>query len=198
MIAKLMQRAVLNVFNRSFTVRRARRGGGRFPGRASASRSRDIMPPGEYVRQLGEVRPLQAAVQQARGRGTRPAWPPRSSSCWRACTSARSSTRTCRPATPAIAPEPDAACPHNEGREPAPARPRVRVLARPHLGDRLLHGAVAVPRRLRGAAPGEGRADARGGRQHRLRARRGNGHRHLAPVRPPRRIAGSCSPCSRC
>jgi magnesium chelatase subunit I len=62
-LAKLAQRAVLNVFNRSFTggelddVVSAFQGGLRFE-------ASDDMPSSEYVRQIGEVRPLHAAARK--------------------------------------------------------------------------------------------------------------------------------------
>ena len=62
-LAKLAQRAVLNVFNRSFTggeldeVVSAFQGGLRFE-------ASDDMPSAEYVRQIGEVRPLHAAAKK--------------------------------------------------------------------------------------------------------------------------------------
>jgi magnesium chelatase subunit I len=62
-LAKLMQRAVLNVFNRSFTGAELEEVVGAFQGGLRVEVS-DIMSSGEYVRQLGEVRPLAAAVKK--------------------------------------------------------------------------------------------------------------------------------------
>ena len=62
-LAKLMQRAVLNVFNRSFTGAELEEVVGAFQGGLRVEVS-DIMSSGEYVRQLGEVRPLAAAVRK--------------------------------------------------------------------------------------------------------------------------------------
>ena len=62
-LAKLMQRAVLNVFNRSFTGAELEDVVGAFQGGLRVEVS-DIMSSGEYVRQLGEVRPLAAAVKK--------------------------------------------------------------------------------------------------------------------------------------
>ena len=58
-----MQRAVLNVFNRSFTGAELEEVVGAFQGGLRVEVS-DIMSSGEYVRQLGEVRPLAAAVKK--------------------------------------------------------------------------------------------------------------------------------------
>ena len=68
--ASSMQRAVLNVFNRSFTGAELEEVVGAFQGGLRVEVS-DVMSAGEYVRQLGEVRPLAAAVQEARRRGSR-------------------------------------------------------------------------------------------------------------------------------
>ena len=62
-LAKLMQRAVLNVFNRSFTGAELEEVVSAFQGGLRVEVS-DIMSSGEYVRQLGEVRPLAAAVKK--------------------------------------------------------------------------------------------------------------------------------------
>ena len=62
-LTKLMQRAVLNVFNRSFTGAELEEVVGAFQGGLRVEVS-DIMSSGEYVRQLGEVRPLAAAVKK--------------------------------------------------------------------------------------------------------------------------------------
>jgi magnesium chelatase subunit I len=62
-LAKLMQRAVLNVFNRSFTGAELEEVVGAFQGGLRVEVS-DIMSSGEYVRQLGEVRPLAVAVKK--------------------------------------------------------------------------------------------------------------------------------------
>jgi len=62
-LAKLMQRAVLNVFNRSFTGAELEEVVGAFQGGLRVEVS-DIMSSGEHVRQLGEVRPLAAAVKK--------------------------------------------------------------------------------------------------------------------------------------
>jgi magnesium chelatase subunit I len=62
-LSKLMQRAVLNVFNRSFTGAELEEVVGAFQGGLRVEVS-DIMSSGEYVRQLGEVRPLAAAVKK--------------------------------------------------------------------------------------------------------------------------------------
>src|SRR5262245_34752054 len=62
-LAKLMQRAVLNVFNRSFSGAELEEVVGAFQGGLRVEVS-DIMSSGEYVRQLGEVRPLAAAVKK--------------------------------------------------------------------------------------------------------------------------------------
>ena len=62
-LGKLMQRAVLNVFNRSFTGAELEEVVGAFQGGLRVEVS-DIMSSGEYVRQLGEVRPLAAAVKK--------------------------------------------------------------------------------------------------------------------------------------
>jgi magnesium chelatase subunit I len=62
-LGKLVQRAVLNVFNRSFTT-------GELDGVVSAFQAglmiqaSDTMPSADYVRQIGEVRTLQAAVSK--------------------------------------------------------------------------------------------------------------------------------------
>jgi magnesium chelatase subunit I len=62
-LAKLLQKAVLNVFNRSFS------GGELDPVVAAfqdgfAVEASDSMPSKEYVRQIGEVHPLHAAVKK--------------------------------------------------------------------------------------------------------------------------------------
>jgi len=62
-LGKLMQRAVLNVFNRSFSGAELEEVVGAFQGGLRVEVS-DVMSSGEYVRQLGEVRPLAAAVKK--------------------------------------------------------------------------------------------------------------------------------------
>jgi len=62
-LVKLMQRAVLNVFNRSFSGAELEEVVGAFQGGLRVEVS-DVMSSGEYVRQLGEVRPLAAAVKK--------------------------------------------------------------------------------------------------------------------------------------
>jgi magnesium chelatase subunit I len=62
-LGKLMQRAVLNVFNRSFSGAELEEVVGAFQGGLRVEVS-DVMSAGEYVRQLGEVRPLAAAVKK--------------------------------------------------------------------------------------------------------------------------------------
>jgi magnesium chelatase subunit I len=62
-LGKLVQKAVLNVFNRSFTGAELEEVVGAFQGGLRVEVS-DIMSSGEYVRQLGEVRPLAAAVKK--------------------------------------------------------------------------------------------------------------------------------------
>jgi len=62
-LAKLMQRAVLNVFNKSFTVSELEDAIGAFQGGLRVEVS-DTMPAAEYVRQLGEARPLVSAVRK--------------------------------------------------------------------------------------------------------------------------------------
>jgi magnesium chelatase subunit I len=62
-LGKLMQRAVLNVFNRNFSVAELEDAIGAFQGGLRIEAS-DTMPSAEYVRQLGEARPLVAAVRK--------------------------------------------------------------------------------------------------------------------------------------
>jgi magnesium chelatase subunit I len=62
-LGKLMQRAVLNVFNRNFSVAELEDAIGAFQGGLRVEAS-DTMPSAEYVRQLGEARPLVAAVRK--------------------------------------------------------------------------------------------------------------------------------------
>ena len=94
---KLVQRAVLNVFNRSFTGGELDEVVARLPGRA---RDRGLRPmPSDGLRapdRRGAPAARRGASKLGAQRSGR-AWPPRSSSSSRACTSARSSTRTCRP-----------------------------------------------------------------------------------------------------
>ena len=62
-LAKLMQRAVLNVFNKNFNTAELEDVVGAFQGGLRVEVS-DTMASGEYVRQLGEARPLVAAVRK--------------------------------------------------------------------------------------------------------------------------------------
>ena len=62
-LTKLVQRAVLNVFNRSFTGAELEDVVSAFQGGLRVEVA-DTMSSGEYVRQLGEVRPLAAAVKK--------------------------------------------------------------------------------------------------------------------------------------
>ena len=83
---KLVQRAVLNVFNRALRRRRARRGGGRLPGRARASRSRTTCPRRSTCARSARCgRCTPPPRSSGAGRPGRRS-PPRSSSCSRACT----------------------------------------------------------------------------------------------------------------
>ena len=67
-LGKLVQRAVLNVFNRRFTAGELDEVVGAFQGGLRIEVS-DGMPAGEYLRQIGEVRPLHAAVKKLGGAG---------------------------------------------------------------------------------------------------------------------------------
>jgi magnesium chelatase subunit I len=67
-LGKLVQRAVLNVFNRRFTAGELDEVVGAFQGGLRIEVS-DGMPSGEYLRQIGEVRPLHAAVKKLGGAG---------------------------------------------------------------------------------------------------------------------------------
>jgi magnesium chelatase subunit I len=62
-LGKLVQRAVLNVFNRNFNTAELEEVVGAFQGGLRVEVS-DTMSSEEYVRQLGEVRPLAAAVKK--------------------------------------------------------------------------------------------------------------------------------------
>ncbi len=62
-LGKLVQRAVLNVFNRNFSATELEEVVGAFQGGLRVEAS-DTMPSGDYVRQLGEARPLVAAVRK--------------------------------------------------------------------------------------------------------------------------------------
>jgi len=62
-LGKLVQRAVLNVFNRSFNTAELEDVVGAFQGGLRIEVS-DSMPSDEYARQLGEARPLAAAVRK--------------------------------------------------------------------------------------------------------------------------------------
>jgi magnesium chelatase subunit I len=63
LLAKLMQRAVLNVFNRSFSGSELDEVVAAFQGGLAVEVS-DSMPSREYVRQVGEVRPLHAVAKK--------------------------------------------------------------------------------------------------------------------------------------
>ena len=65
-LGKLVQRAVLNVFNKSFTSGELDDVVGAFQGGLAIEVS-ESMPSSEYVRQIGEVRPLQAALKKLGG-----------------------------------------------------------------------------------------------------------------------------------
>jgi magnesium chelatase subunit I len=67
-LGKLVQRAVLNVFNRRFAAGELDEVVGAFQGGLRIEVS-DGMPAGEYLRQIGEVRPLHAAVKKLGGAG---------------------------------------------------------------------------------------------------------------------------------
>jgi magnesium chelatase subunit I len=67
-LGKLVQRAVLNVFNRRFTAGELDEVVGAFQGGLRIEVS-DGMPSGEYLRQIGEARPLHAAVKKLGGAG---------------------------------------------------------------------------------------------------------------------------------
>ena len=102
-----MHKAVLNVFNRTFNRGRAGRGG------EGASRAAARAGLGHHavdgLRQAGrsDARAAGGGGQARRHRAGR-AWPPPSSSCWKGCTSPRSSTRTSRPAATVTGAERDA------------------------------------------------------------------------------------------
>ena len=85
--------------------RRAGRGGGRLQGGVS---HRGLRRDGRRASTSASSATCARSTRRSGGSAppTPRPWPPRSSSCSRACTSTRSSTRTARPATPATGAEP--------------------------------------------------------------------------------------------
>ena len=100
MLGRLVQKAVLNVFNRSFGGAELAEVVKGFEG-GVAVQTADSMP-SDGVRQAGGPDAGAAGGRrQARRHRAGRAWPRRWSSCWRGCTSPRSSTRTSRRAATA-------------------------------------------------------------------------------------------------
>jgi magnesium chelatase subunit I len=80
-LSKLLQRAVLNVFNRRFKTAELEGVVKAFEGSLRIDVS-DTMSSADYVRQMGQVGGLGAVVTKLAGAIPR-AWPPRWNSCWR-------------------------------------------------------------------------------------------------------------------